>query len=741
MNSSHDNPRGFKKGDIVWSLWKKSHNKINKIEENDFAKRYPDFLQEDMIIHASLMIVLTDTDKKKKTTVAHVIDKESNTSYNSSLSLVIDSIGRSNAKQRMNIKYLRRWSKDTHSKLSSRSVLALVKESIARYMNDEQFTMYLRSLSNQAMIVDQFMREQSKRYCNTLSSVGSTISLMDKNLNKENDKSLNLIPSSTQRKSPTSSSRPAKFPKRKNHQTPVEHKTKITPTEIDESYFSCSSPTTKKFKVYSNDSIIKTKQAKDNDPSEDSPIRIIQTRKTRKTKEALKSNHTEKKLECDFKAKNFGNDAYWTSKHANDTITKVVETVTASLTKRQKLKIKKRNRINSSKKHQRYISALNGNISPPSDADELDLDITVDGRCENIFELSRYDELPDLEDYHPSDTKNSLTLLRKNGLDKRKDDLPIPVTKCNENIQKGQTFSFQGEHHWKSIDIPRITKDIPKKLTSIESSGNMTGKACLVDSNTMSICNEETPDHHKKFPVSNAEILRFLGKRSTKSYLKKIFEEKIPSERHRILRQMFESGKLNFSIYSPIVKLSQIDFLENDNKIDQQLPEILEPVLKSWNFSHMPTLAYGESELPNSQSKEYRLKYIYNVMVPESIVKYLQVTRRWDKEKAEKFFQDGESRVTNDELEDFDKELEEDARRESERRLKEQFDPTDESDSEVSFDVDDESFDLPNIEESTTGGIEIEEKTGYSRSTSKLSRSNLINREKRPYNNSNSGKL
>ena len=269
----------------------------------------------------------------------------------------------------------------------------------------------------------------------------------------------------------------------------------------------------------------------------------------------------------------------------------------------------------------------------------------------------------------------------------------------------------------------------------------MTGKACVVDSNTMSICNEETPDHHKKFPVSNAEILRFLGKRSTKSYLKKIFEEKIPSERHRILRQMFESGKLNFSIYSPIVKLSQIDFLENDNKIDQQLPEILEPVLKSWNFSHMPTLAYGESELPNSQSKEYRLKYIYNVMVPESIVKYLQVTRRWDKEKAEKFFQDGESRVTNDELEDFDKELEEDARRESERRLKEQFDPTDESDSEVSFDVDDESFDLPNIEESTTGGIEIEEKTGYSRSTSKLSRSNLINREKRPYNNSNSGKL
>ena len=269
----------------------------------------------------------------------------------------------------------------------------------------------------------------------------------------------------------------------------------------------------------------------------------------------------------------------------------------------------------------------------------------------------------------------------------------------------------------------------------------MTGKNRVVDSNDMSIDNEETPDHHKKFPVSNGEILRFLGRRSTQSYLKKIFEEKIPSERHKILRQMFESGKLNFSIYSPIVKLSQIDFLENDNKIDQQLPEILEPVLKSWNFSHMPTLACGESELPNSQSKDYRLKYIYNVMVPESIVKYLQMTKRWDKERAEKFFQDGESRVTNDELEEFDKELEEDARRERERRLKEQYDPTDESDSEVSFDVDDESFDLPNIEESTNGGIEIEEKTRCSRSSNKIPRSNKINGGKKPYNISNSGKL
>ena len=40
----------------------------------------------------------------------------------------------------------------------------------------------------------------------------------------------------------------------------------------------------------------------------------------------------------------------------------------------------------------------------------LDLNITVDvGKHENIFNLSQYDELPDLEDYH-SKVQNSLNL-------------------------------------------------------------------------------------------------------------------------------------------------------------------------------------------------------------------------------------------------------------------------------------------------------------------------------------------
>lgn len=217
------------------------------------------------------------------------------------------------------------------------------------------------SVNGNATVEDELYKELP-----VSSSLGFTTSLIDNNLN---NKSSNLIQSCTQRKSPTSSSKPVKLRKRKNHQNPIEHKTKNSPTAINESYFSCSSPTSK-FCVYTNNSSINTKQTKDNDHCEKSALRIIQTRRACKTKEALKPNHVKQKLENNSNAKNFDNDMYLANKQANDTITKVVETLTASLTK-QKLKRKKRKRINSSKRHQRYISALNGNISPPSDADEL----------------------------------------------------------------------------------------------------------------------------------------------------------------------------------------------------------------------------------------------------------------------------------------------------------------------------------------------------------------------------------
>ena len=212
-------------------------------------------------------------------------------------------------------------------------------------------------------------------------------------------------------------------------------------------------------------------------------------------------------------------------------------------------------------------------------------------------------------------------------------------------------------------------------------------------------------EHRKKYPVSNGEILKFLTKKKTVSYLKSIFNEKIASERHNIVCQMFKTGKLDFGIFSPITKLSQAQFLEDDKKIDSQLSEIIGPILNGLNLSRVHGMSRSEDKLLDNQAKNYRDKYIYHVMVPEAIVKYIQTKNRWDKERAEQFYQDGESRVTNDELQEFDQELEEDAKRERERKAKEQYDTSDDSNDCFSFD-NDEHLELPNIDDEEIEGPE-----------------------------------
>ena len=80
-------------------------------------------------------------------------------------------------------------------------------------------------------------------------------------------------------------------------------------------------------------------------------------------------------------------------------------------------------------------------------------------------------------------------------------------------------------------------------------------------------------------------------------------------------------------------------------------------------------------------------------------MKYLQDKNGWDKKTAEIFYLDGESRVTNYELQQFDQELDEDAKREKERKLRERYD-SEESEDGTSSNYDDDSLilELPNIE-------------------------------------------
>ena len=209
-----------------------------------------------------------------------------------------------------------------------------------------------------------------------------------------------------------------------------------------------------------------------------------------------------------------------------------------------------------------------------------------------------------------------------------------------------------------------------------------------------------TLEHRRKYPVSNGEILKFFSQKRTSLYLENICKGEIQSERHNIVCNMFRSGKLDFGIHSKIFHLAQVQFLEDDQKIDHQLFEKMNRVLKKVNLSQIPGMSAHMNDSYDSLSNQYRQKYIYHVLVPEGIVKYLQHKNGWDKPIAENYFLDGESRVSNLELKEFDEELDEDARREKERICKEQYDTTDEEEDEVF--TDDENYvdlELPNLEE------------------------------------------
>lgn len=183
----------------------------------------------------------------------------------------------------------------------------------------------------------------------------------------------------------------------------------------------------------------------------------------------------------------------------------------------------------------------------------------------------------------------------------------------------------------------------------------------------------------KKYPISNQEIVKYFSKKKTWRYLTQIYNGEIPSERHNIVSTMFESRKLDFGIHSRISRLSAADFLEDDQKIDSELWSILSKIFDELDTTKVSGVAFIEEE-PYAMRKvlEMRQKYIFYVFVPEGIIKYLQNKFRWTWHKANEFFLDGESRITKEDLEDFDKEILDDMKKEAERKRKQIYESSDE---------------------------------------------------------------
>ena len=233
-----------------------------------------------------------------------------------------------------------------------------------------------------------------------------------------------------------------------------------------------------------------------------------------------------------------------------------------------------------------------------------------------------------------------------------------------------------------------------RKTNSIEGFRNMNSK-----SESTSAKRKLTLEHRRKYPVSNGEILKFLSREEIALYLEKIFNEEIPSERHDIVCKMFKIGKLDFGIHSKIFHLAQVQFLEDDRAIDSKLCEVMNRIFQRVDVSRVPGMVKRDNDSFDSQANHYRHKYIFHVLVPEGIVKYLQDKNGWDKNTAENFYLDGESRVTNSELKEFDEELDEDAKREKERKLRERYETSDEDSEDIGTDEDNEEMlELPNLD-------------------------------------------
>lgn len=206
---------------------------------------------------------------------------------------------------------------------------------------------------------------------------------------------------------------------------------------------------------------------------------------------------------------------------------------------------------------------------------------------------------------------------------------------------------------------------------------------------------EVEPEFKQKYPVSNEEILQFISKEKTIAYLQKIFNGEVKSERHNIVRNMFMSGNIDFSMRSKIYQLDRADFLEDDHEIDKQLFQAMSELLDTMNLSRVPSMIVDPDKSLIYQRIFNKEQYIWFVLIPETIVRYLQVKNCWSKSVAEKFYLDGESRVTDSELKDFDRELEEDVARLQRKSLEDAYASSEE---EEGFDrYEERHMELPDV--------------------------------------------
>merc|ERR1712223_152617 len=251
----------------------------------------------------------------------------------------------------------------------------------------------------------------------------------------------------------------------------------------------------------------------------------------------------------------------------------------------------------------------------------------------------------------------------------------------------------------------------------------------------------ENVSKRKKYPVSNPDILKFFEREDTKEYLKDIYDGVIPSERHDIVCSMLAKGRWDAGIYTKIFRLASAQFLEDDGNIDKQLWSTVSKMFERVDLKRIRGCTFSTNFYEMAAVESDMHKYVFYVFVPEGIVKYIQDINSWDRDQAENYYVNVESRVSQEELDDFDEEIALDQVREQERLKREKEAERDQREAErINENNNDIDFELPDLDVDETnasvteavsaGESEDVDEANSSFTASSKNDSKILNKEK-----------
>ena len=173
-------------------------------------------------------------------------------------------------------------------------------------------------------------------------------------------------------------------------------------------------------------------------------------------------------------------------------------------------------------------------------------------------------------------------------------------------------------------------------------------------------------DIKEQYPVKIPEILSFLQTDQANKLCLGLYQGHVNSRRSEIIKTMHAGdNRFDFGIHSDIMKIVNLNFIENDEYVEQSIWKLLRPVFDM--VEEHPAVEFDVS------NERFRYQYAFYVLLPESLIALISKKYDWTKGLAESFYLDANSRVSASDYQNYleeQDELEEEKKREAKRKNK-----------------------------------------------------------------------